>query len=67
MPAPLSKLPWDLVQDQLGVKVTDFIGVIGKVLLRAAQDQIRAHVVDCNRVTGTHGKGEAKDQMRLGP
>ena len=67
MPAPLSKLPWDLVQDQFGVKVTDLIGVIGKVLLRATQDQIRAHVVDCNRVAGTHGKGETKDQMRHGP
>lgn len=42
MPRPLDGLPWDLAQDQFGAQGADFIGVFGRVLLRAAQDQMRA-------------------------
>jgi hypothetical protein len=38
LPPPLSRLPWDLAQDQFGVQGADFLGVMGKVLLHAAQD-----------------------------
>src|SRR6266576_1587689 len=31
---PLSRLPWDLAQDEFGVKGADFIGVMGTLLLR---------------------------------
>ena len=33
LPAPLSRLPWDVAQDQFGVQGADFLGVMGKVLL----------------------------------
>ena len=46
VPAPLSKLPWDLAQDQFGVQGTDFIGVMGKLLQEHAQDQYKAYLVD---------------------
>ena len=46
VPAPLSKLPWDLAQDQFGVQGTDFIGVMGKLLLEHAQDQYKVYLVD---------------------
>ena len=38
LPPPLNRLPWDLAQDQFGVQGADFLGVMGKVLLHAAQD-----------------------------
>lgn len=44
-PAPLrmggvlASLPWDFAQDEIGVQVTDFIGVVAKVLVSAQQDQ----------------------------
>ena len=45
VPAPLSKLPWDLAQDQFGVQGTDFIGVMGRMLHGYAQDQYKAYLV----------------------
>ena len=41
VPAPLDKLPWDLAKDQFGGKGADFIGVMGRLLLREIG---RAHV-----------------------
>ncbi len=42
MPRPLDGLPWDMAQDQFGAQGADFIGVFGRVLLRAAKDQTRS-------------------------
>jgi hypothetical protein len=67
LPEPLSRLPWDIAQDEFGVKGADFIGVMGTVLLRAAQDQFKVDVVDSGTVAGTHGPRGVQDQMRLGP
>ena len=67
LPPPLSQLPWDLAQSEFTVQGADFIGVMGTVLLRAAQSEIKAHVADCNRVSGTHANSEAKAEMQLGP
>jgi len=41
LPPPLSRLPWDLAQDQFGVQGADFIGVLGKVLRHSAQTSSR--------------------------
>jgi hypothetical protein len=38
LPPPLNQLPWDIAQDEFGVKGADFIGIFGTVLLLAAQD-----------------------------
>ena len=40
MRPPLSRLPWDLAQDEFGVKGADFIGVMGTLLQGAAQDEL---------------------------
>src|SRR5579872_1284428 len=53
LPAPLSQLPWDLAQDQFGVQGADFIGVMGALLVRATQDQLRAYRVDSKIVADT--------------
>jgi len=65
--APLSKLPWDIAQDQFGVKGADFIGVMGRLLHQAAQDQFKAYVVDHTAVPVTHGQSGTQDQIRFGP
>ena len=42
LPPPLSRLPWDIAQDTFGVVGSDFLGHLGRVLLRAGQDQSQA-------------------------
>jgi hypothetical protein len=46
VPPPLDRLPWDVAQDQFGAQGADFLGLFGKVLLGAAQDQRRGQVLD---------------------
>jgi len=40
LPPPLSSLPWDMAQEEFGSLGTDFLGHMGRVLLKAAQDEI---------------------------
>ena len=67
MPAPLNQLPWDLAKDQFGQKGTDFIGVMGSLLVRSAKDQLRAYVTDPTRVSGTLPPPTGKDQIQPAP
>ncbi len=64
VPAPLSQLPWDLAQDQFGVQGTDFIGVMGKLLLGHAQDEYKAYLVDSAGDPDRLPPMERKDQSR---
>jgi hypothetical protein len=64
MPPPLNQLPWDIAQDQFGVEGTDFIGHMGIVLLRAAQDPFEAYLTDSARATDTVQLELAQDQIR---
>jgi hypothetical protein len=41
---PLSDLPWDIAQDEFGPVGTDFLGYLGRVLLRTGKDQRRVQV-----------------------
>ena len=52
LPPPLSQLPWDLAQDTFGVVGTDFLGHLGRVLLRAVQDQKAGQVLETIGETG---------------
>jgi hypothetical protein len=50
-PAPLrapppDRLPLDIAQNEFGVQGADFLGVFGRVLVGAAQDQRQAQVMD---------------------
>ena len=67
LPAPLSQLPWDIAQDEFGVQGAAFIGVMGTLLLRSAQDQFRAYVIDSKAVAATHAQSGIQDQMQIGP
>lgn len=64
LPPPLSRLPWDIAQDEFGVKGADFIGIFGTVLLRAAQDQFKAYSTDSTEVAGTLPQDAVQDQIR---
>lgn len=46
LPDPLSRLPWDIAQSEFGVQGADFLGVMGALLVRAAQSEMRAHLTD---------------------
>lgn len=65
LPAPLSQLPWDIAQDEFGVQGADFMGVMGTLLLRAAQDQFRAYRLDTKIVPDTLPPSAKQDPIRL--
>ena len=64
LPPPLSRLPWDIAQDQFGVQGTDFIGILSTVLLRSAQDQFRPYSTDNTGLADTLALKVRKDQIR---
>ena len=67
VPAPLTRLPWDLVKDEFGAKGADFLGVVSTLLLRSAKDQFLAYRVEQTGVPGTLPPSAGKDQMRSPP
>jgi hypothetical protein len=64
LPPPLNRLPWDIAQDQFGVQGSDFIGVFGTILLRAAQDQFKAYPIDSKGPADTLPPEAAQDQIQ---
>ncbi len=69
LPAPLSRLPWDLAQDQFGVQGADFMGVMGALLVRATQDQFRAYRPDSKAVADVlppPGKQDPRIEIETG-
>lgn len=54
VPPPLNKLPWNLAKDEFTVKGADFIGLMGRLLLRSAKDQFQAQlIIDSKSLSGT--------------
>jgi hypothetical protein len=60
---PLNRLPWDLAQDEFGVQGTDFLGVMGTLLLGAAQDEFKAYRTDSKGLAGTLPPSVAQDEL----
>jgi hypothetical protein len=67
LPPPLSQLPWDLAKDEFGQKGSDFIGVMGSLLVRTAKDQFRAYLIDPTKVLATLPPPAGKDQLSPAP
>jgi len=67
LPPPLSQLPWDLAKDEFGQKGSDFIGVMGSLLVRSAKDQFRVHLIDPTRVSNPLPSAPEEDQFRPAP
>jgi hypothetical protein len=65
LPAPLSRLPWDVAQSEFGVQGADFLGVMGKVLLRSAQFEFRGHVTDSKELANTLPPSIAQSEIPL--
>ncbi len=61
VPAPLNRLPWDVAKDELGGKVTDFLGVMSALLVRSAKDEIRLHLLEPKRVRHALPPRDGKD------
>ena len=67
LPAPLNRLPWDLTKDEFGGQTTDFLAVMGALLVRAAKDQIRPHLTDPARLPGALSPSPGNDQCLPAP
>jgi len=50
VPPPLTRLPWELAQEEFGVAGADFLGSLGRVLL--AKDSIRIQPPERTRGSG---------------
>jgi hypothetical protein len=66
VPAPLDRLPWDVAQDEFGPEGADFIGVLGRLVLKNAQDAMRAHVAESLEETARHRVEGRKDETGVG-
>ena len=64
-PPPLNRLPWDLAKDQFGGQGSDFIGVMGALIVRLAKDQFKAYLPDPQRFSGT--LPASPEKTRSGP
>jgi len=53
MPVRLSRLLWDLAKDELGQKGSDFLGLMVSLLVRSANRQFRAYLLDPTMVPST--------------
>lgn len=45
-PPPLRQLPWDVAKDEFGTKGAEFIGCLGRILLRITKDQNKTYPTD---------------------
>jgi hypothetical protein len=63
LPRPLSHLPWDIAQDEFGPVGTDFLGHLGRVLLRFGQDERMTQVPISADEFGRHAPRVAQDQI----
>jgi hypothetical protein len=66
-PPPLSRLPWELAQEEFGVAGADFIASLGRVLVKYAKDERRDEVVGIPEESLQVAEGVAKDQRRPQP
>jgi hypothetical protein len=63
LPPPLLQLPWDIAQDEFGVAGADFLGHLGRVLVRVGQDARVAQLLVSTNEIGRHAPGVTQDQI----
>src|SRR6266478_5089744 len=66
LPAPLNQLPWEFAKDQFGPQGTDFIGLMGALMVRSAKDQIRPYLLDPTRLPSTLPLASRKTSPKAG-
>ena len=62
--SPLTNLPWDIAREEFGAKGTNFIGTMGKLLLRSAKSEIKGQIIDNTRDPGPLPGSAAKSQFQ---
>jgi hypothetical protein len=67
LPPPLGRLPWDIAQSEFGVKGADFIGLMGTLLVHAAQSELLTYPIDSKTDADTLPPPVAQSEMRLRP
>jgi hypothetical protein len=65
VPAPLTRLPWDLAKDEFGGQGADFIGAFGRLVVGYAKDERRAQVADITLEYGALSRASPKDEIGL--
>ena len=63
VPAPLSRLPWLLAQQEFGGMGADFLGSLGRLLVTHAKKERGSEVADSRGETRRLPLGDAKKQM----
>jgi len=66
LPSPLNRLPWDIAQSEFGVQGADFIGVMGALLLRSTQSQLKPYRIDSKEDPATLPYAVAQSQIESG-
>ena len=66
LPPPLNRLPWDIAQSEFGVQGADFIGVMGALLLRSPQSQLKPYRIDSKEDSATLLDPVAQSQIKSG-
>jgi hypothetical protein len=66
LPSPLNRLPWDIAQSEFGMQGADFIGVMGTLLLRSTQSQLKSYRIDSKEDPATLLHVTAQSQIKSG-
>jgi len=66
LPSPLNRLPWDIAQSEFGVQGADFIGVMGALLLRSTQSQLKPYRIDSKEDSATLPHVAAQSKIKSG-
>ncbi len=66
LPSPLNQLPWDIAQSEFGVQGADFIGVMGALLVRSTQSQLKSYLIDSKADATTLPHLAAQSQIESG-
>src|ERR1017187_1330956 len=66
LPSPLNQLPWDIAQSEFGVQGADFIGVMGALLVRSTQSQLKSYVIASKVVATTLPHLAVQSQIESG-
>ena len=61
---PLTRLPWDVAQDEFGAKGAEFIRVFGGVIVRHCKDELTAQIIEIAGELQKQRTVDTKDKMQ---
>jgi hypothetical protein len=63
----LGRLPWEAVQSEIGLEVTDFIAVVARLLIRLMQSEMGVQIAENKRVRRRLQEGATQTQIHRVP